>query len=180
MNLPKFGQGDRGAGLSRVDVGRVGIRQASLRYHGRANNAPAEVGDLALDLAPGTDGVAVGRLTAGRGLSVRVGDLATDGTLDGTLAYDGRSLGLNRLAYGSALGHLEFDGRVDVFGPTPAAKLAVGGSIALEAMSAALAIEPKTLGTIDLGCRSDERTLHRRSDPASLPHWPERAAGAGP
>ena len=145
LNVPASPSG--GPPLARLDLGRVRLEQASFRFDDVAAGQHVALDDVSINLSPG-DGRFAGRLTGNRTLSLETGGVTVSGTLDGGLAYDGVNLTLGGLSYTSRLGGLRLDGRVGVFGPAPSMALRVEGSVLLDQVSRAFAVEPPAAGTV--------------------------------
>ena len=147
LNVPASPSG--GPPLARLDLGRVRLDHASFRFDDVAAGQHVALDDVSIDLSPG-DGRVAGRLTGHRTLSLETGGVTVSGTLDGGLEYDGVNLTLGGLSYASRLGSLRLDGRVGVFGAAPSMALRVDGSVLLDQLSRALAVEPPAVGRVRL------------------------------
>ena len=139
LNLP-VSSGEGGT-IDRVDVGRVGIRGASLEYVDAANDVRFAASDVTLELPAPSNPTGSGRLSARNGVSLRAGDLVVSGTLDGQLAYNGISITMSELAIDSSMASVRLDGRLDVFGSEPSLELTARASARLDVLSTEFALE---------------------------------------
>ena len=181
LNLPVSPSG--GPPLSRLDLGRVHLEHASFRFDDMAAGQHVALDDVSIDLSP-TDGRFAGRLTGNRTLSAEAGGVTVSGAVDGELAYDGVNLTLIGLNYASRLGGLRLDGRVGIFGPTPSLALRVDGSVLLDQLSRAFAVEPPAAGTVKVAgditgpMAAPTATLNLNSDRIGWKHLEGRALTA--
>lgn len=151
LNLPT--SSGEGAATDRLDIGRVRLQRVDLSYADDANGVRVAADDVTLDLTP-TGGVSSGWLHAEGGLSLRAGDVAVDGTLEGQLTYDGRSFRVTRLTSNSAVARLRVDGRVDVFGATPTLDLTAHASTQFEPLFTAFGLAPSLAGVVNVNARA--------------------------
>ncbi len=135
LNLPAFDGNESPPSTRRIDVGRIFIRQANLRYQDIGGKMSANLDGIDLEMMPTGKGDIAGRLTVARGLAVRSGEIAVDGSLSGSLSYDGTSLGVADLVLGFAPARLEADGRINGMWSEPSASLDVSGTLSLEEIS---------------------------------------------
>ena len=147
LNLPTGTPG--AAPLARLDLGHIQVTHATVRYDDAAGKRHVAAEDLSFDLMP--DGrTSTGHILVARGLSLQTPGLSTHGTLDGSLAYDGVTLSLDRLVYASDLGRLRLDGRAGLFGAPASLALRMESTLALGPLSAALTAGAPVTGTLGL------------------------------
>lgn len=147
-NLPTSSGTADGPAVIQLPIDRLQVNRARLTYEDEANGVRAAANDVDLTLNPTTHGTIEGPLTVGAGPSVRAGDLAAEGTLDGTLAYDGQSIGLTAVGLVLPPGRLVLDGRVGIFGASPDVQLSLAGAWGLEQASAILQVAPPATGLV--------------------------------
>jgi hypothetical protein len=147
FNLPPSSEGGTGAGISRLDFGRLILDAASVTYRDIAAGLVAEARGMTFRLEPRADGAVTGRVVA-RGLSVRTSQAVSEGALDGTLVYDGTSLSLTPVVYASPQGRLAIEGRLDTLWLQPTSSIEVAGDLVLSELFAALRVEPPAQGTL--------------------------------
>jgi hypothetical protein len=150
LNLPVFPSAG-GASASRVRIGRLLVRDASVSYQDLGRNWSVGVEGLALNLEPTDRGTISGRLTAARGPSIQAGAVESRGTrLAGLVSYDGASVSVDRLQYDAPEGRLEIHGRLESLWSAPSSDFDISGSLALSQVSSTLKLDPPVRGTVTL------------------------------
>ena len=135
FNLPASDDARPRSSTTRMDVGHMSIRQANLLYQDTGSNVSANVQGIDLEMVPTDNGDIAGRLTAARGVAIRSDEIEVDGSLSGSLSYDGTSLGLVDFMLASKLATLEADGRINALWTEPSASADVTGTLSLAEIS---------------------------------------------
>lgn len=148
-NLPGT-TGTDGAFITRLPIGRLQVTRARLTYEDETNDIRATASDVNLTLSPTAHGTIEGPLAVGAGPSLRAGDLAMDGTIGGTVSYDGESIALSTVRLALPPGRLVLDGRIGLFGASPDLQLSLTGAWRLEEASALLHVAPPATGLVSL------------------------------
>jgi outer membrane protein assembly complex protein YaeT len=149
-NLPQA-SGEGGRGPDRIEIGRVALRDASLAFVDEAADAAVEAGGLSLELVPRGSGTSAGELSVRRGPSIRIGTRTTTASrLDGRLAFDGRTVSIERLVLEAPEGRMQLDGRLVSLLSDPRAEIEAVGTLTLSRLSSWAALDPAVRGTVAL------------------------------
>jgi outer membrane protein assembly factor BamA/autotransporter translocation and assembly factor TamB len=147
LNLPASGD-DSPAPNRQIIVGSLALEDGRVRYRDTAGQIMLDTSGVDLAMTPAGRGVIAGPLSTRTGPAFRAPGVAVDGTLAGTLRYDGSSLTLGNVAYRSPLGEVRANGQLTTVWGTATAQLTLDGTLELSNVSTALAIEPALAGRV--------------------------------
>ena len=156
LNLPKSDTA-RTTNPPRVVVGSLALAGGRVRYRDIASQFSLDVTGMNLTMTPSGSGplppgsgVIGGRVSTQNGPALRAPNLSLDGTVTGSLAYDGSSLTLSGVSYRSTVGELRTSGRLDALWGTTTAQLTLDGAVKMADLSTALGIDPAMEGQVTL------------------------------
>jgi len=162
-NLPVSTADDTGPGLRQVAIERVSVQDLDVRYVDVPADLEVALQGIDLSMSPSADVPSTGQLTMAEPGVIEQGGRSTQiSALEGTLNWDGSTLGIADLRVTAPELDVRSAGHVDLLGPDPDLDIDVVGTLDVERAAAWVDLPATPSGVLDISAA----VTGNRSSPA--------------